>query len=108
VPPSGLGAIGIAGRAIFTRRLSIARARNLVPARSLRSIVMSRTPVRPFLVAKDEEGVFRVTVRTTRFNSQGYPLVSSEVLQDAFKTQTAARTFVRETYRVESSDIASK
>jgi len=74
----------------------------------LQEIVMSRTPVRPFLVAKDEEGVFRVTVRTTRFNSQGYPLVSSEVLADAFKTQTAARTFVRETYRVESSEIASK
>jgi hypothetical protein len=69
---------------------------------------MSRIPVRPFLVTKDEEGVFRVTVRTTRFNSQGYPLVSSEVLEDAFRTQTAARTFVRETYRVESSDIATK
>jgi len=69
---------------------------------------MSRTPVRPFLVAKDEEGVFRVTVRTTRYNSQGYPLVSSEMLEDAFKTQTAARAFVRETYHVETSDIASK
>ena len=69
---------------------------------------MSRIPVRPFLVTKDEEGVFRVTVRTTRFNSQGYPLVSSEVLEDAFRTQTAARAYVRETYRVESSEIATK
>lgn len=69
---------------------------------------MSRIPVRPFLVAKDEEGVFRVTVRTTRYNSQGYPLVSSEVLEDAFKTQTAARAFVRATYQVETSEIASK
>jgi hypothetical protein len=47
---------------------------------------MSRVPVRPYLVAKDEEGVFRVTLRTTRFNSQGYPLVSTELLADAFKT----------------------
>ena len=69
---------------------------------------MSRIPVRPFLVTKDEEGVFRVTVRTTRYNSQGYPLVSSEVLEDAFRTQTAARAFVRETYRVDASDIATK
>lgn len=69
---------------------------------------MSRVPVRPYLVAKDEEGVFRVTVRTTRFNSQGYPLVSSEVLGDAFKTQTAAKSFVREQYRAEASDIATK
>ncbi len=69
---------------------------------------MSRVPVRPYLVSKDDEGVFRVTVRTTRFNSQGYPLVSSEVLEDAFKTQTAARSFVKQTYRAEPSEIATK
>jgi hypothetical protein len=69
---------------------------------------MSRVPVRPYLVTKDEEGVYRVTVRTTRYNSQGYPLVSSEVLEDAFKTQTAAKAFVREEYRAETSEIATK
>ena len=69
---------------------------------------MSRVAVRPYLVTKDEEGVFRITVRTTRFNSQGYPLVSTEVLGDAFKTQTAAKTYVREQFRAEASDIATK
>ncbi|KRC80272.1 hypothetical protein [Sphingomonas sp. Root241] len=69
---------------------------------------MSRVPVRPYLVTKDEGGVFRVTVRTTRFNSQGYPLVSTEVLDDGFRTQTLARAFVRETYKAEASDIATK
>jgi hypothetical protein len=69
---------------------------------------MSRVPVRPYLLTKDEEGVFRVTVRTTRFNSQGYPLVSAEVLEDGFRTQTLARAFVRETYNAEASDIATK
>ena len=69
---------------------------------------MSRVPVRPFLVSKEEEGVFRVTVRTTRYNSQGYPLVSAELLGDAFRTQTAAKAFVREEYRAEPSDIATK
>ena len=69
---------------------------------------MSRTPVRPYLVTKDEEGVFRITVRTTRFNSQGYPLVSAEVLPDGFKTQTAAKTYVKEQYRAEAGDIATK
>ncbi|MET0309491.1 MAG: hypothetical protein ABW023_12365 [Sphingomonas sp.] len=68
----------------------------------------SRVPLRPYLVTKDEEGVFHVTVRTTRFNSQGYPLVSSEVLKDAFRTQTAARTFLREQFRAETSDITTK
>ena len=28
---------------------------------------------RPFLINKDEDGKFRLTVRTTRYNSQGYP-----------------------------------
>jgi phage terminase Nu1 subunit (DNA packaging protein) len=69
---------------------------------------MSRVPVRPYLVTKDEEGVFRITVRTTRFNSQGYPLVSSELLENAFRTQTAARAYCRETYRAEAGDIATK
>jgi len=69
---------------------------------------MSRVPVRPYLVAKDEEGFYRVTVRTTRYNSQGYPLVSSEVLADTFKTQTAAKLFVREEYRAETNEIATK
>ncbi|NYT43186.1 hypothetical protein HZY97_20600 [Sphingomonas sp. R-74633] len=70
--------------------------------------ITSKPPLRPFLVTKDEEGIFRVTVRTTRFNSQGYPLVSSEMLEDEFKTQTAARTFVREQYSAETSQIATK
>ena len=69
---------------------------------------MSRTPVRPYLILKDEEGVFRVTVRTTRYNSQGYPLVSSEVLGDAFKTQTAAKAYVKTEYRAEANEIATK
>ncbi len=67
---------------------------------------MSRVPVRPYLVTKDEEGIFRVTIRTTRFNSQGYPLVLSEVLGDAFKTQTAAKAFVRTEFRAEPNEIA--
>lgn len=69
---------------------------------------MSRIPVRPYLVAKDEDGVFRVTVRTTRYNSQGYPLVSSDQLDNAFRTQTAARAYVREHYRAEPDQIATK
>ncbi|MGK6319468.1 hypothetical protein [Sphingomonas sp. DT-204] len=69
---------------------------------------MSRVPVRPYLITKDDEGVFRVTVRTTRFNSQGYPLVSSELLEDAFRTQTAAKAFVCEEFRAETNEIATK
>ena len=69
---------------------------------------MSRVAVRPYLVAKDEEGVVRITVRTTRFNLQGYPLVSAEMLSDTFPTITKARAYLRETYRAEAADIATK
>jgi hypothetical protein len=69
---------------------------------------VSRTAVRPYLVVKDEAGVFRITVRTTRFNSQGYPLVKSELLEQGFPTQTRARAFLREEYRAEATDIATK
>jgi hypothetical protein len=69
---------------------------------------MSREIVRPYLVNKDEDGAYRVTVRSTRYNSQGYPLVSSEMLVDVFKTQTAAKAFVRAEYRAETGEIAIK
>ena len=32
---------------------------------------MSRKPVAPFLIAKDAEGQFRITIRDTRFDSEG-------------------------------------
>jgi hypothetical protein len=70
--------------------------------------IVSRTAVRPYLVVKDEEGIFRITVRTTRFNSQGYPLVKSELLDQGFPTATRARTYLREEYRAEATDIATK
>jgi hypothetical protein len=69
---------------------------------------MSRVPVRPYLILKEDSGVYRITVRTTRYNSQGYPLVSSEQIEDSFPTQTAARKFVRERFQGEATDIATK
>jgi len=68
---------------------------------------MSRTAVRPYLVAKDEEGRFRVTVRVTRFNSQGYPLVTSTLLDEHFATATLARNHVYTQYRATAADIAT-
>jgi hypothetical protein len=69
---------------------------------------MSRVSVRPYLISKDPEGTFRVVVRTTRFNSQGYPLVSSADLPETFPTMTSARAYLRENYRAETTDIATK
>jgi hypothetical protein len=78
------------------------------PRHPAKETIMSREVVRPYLVQKHEDGDYRVTVRSTRFNSQGYPIVSSELLTDVFKTQAAAKSYVREQYRAESTDIATK
>lgn len=69
---------------------------------------MSRVPVRPFLIAKNEEGEFRLTVRETRYNSQGYPLVSSTEVEESFPTATAARKHAKEHYGAEAGQFASK
>jgi len=68
---------------------------------------MSRIPVRPYLIAKDAEGDFRLTIRETRFNSQHYPLVTSPLQADKFKTATAARAFVRKQYGAVAAQVAT-
>jgi hypothetical protein len=68
---------------------------------------MSRTLVRPYLIAKDAEGDFRLTIRETRFNSQHYPLVTSSLHADRFKTASAARAFVREQFGALAGDVAT-
>ena len=69
---------------------------------------MTRTAIRPYLVTKAEDGVVRITVRTTRFNSQGYPLVSSEVLEQGFPTLAQARSYLRSEFNAEPIQIATK
>ena len=69
---------------------------------------MSKTPVRPFLITKDEEGAFRITIRETRYNSQHYPLVTSTLHADTFKTATAARTYAKENFGAQADQFATK
>jgi hypothetical protein len=69
---------------------------------------MSRTPVRPFLIAKDESGAVRLSIRETRFNSQNYPLVTSTLLDETFKTAAAARAHAMQHFGAEPGQFASK
>ncbi|WP_114953427.1 hypothetical protein [Sphingosinicella terrae] len=69
---------------------------------------MSRIPLRPFLIAKDADGVVRLTVRETRYNSQHYPLVTSTLQPESFKTAAAARAFAKENFGAEAGQFASK
>jgi hypothetical protein len=69
---------------------------------------MTRETIRPFLVNKDQEGNFRLTVRETRFNSQGYPIVTSSLQIELFKTASAAKAFARENFGAEPGQYAIK
>jgi hypothetical protein len=70
-------------------------------------VTMSRTPVAPFLITKDEGGSFRITVRTTRLNSQNYPLGTSTLQPELFKTALAARQHAKRELGAENGQFAS-
>jgi len=69
---------------------------------------MSRLVTRPYLIAKDEDGQVRLTVRETRYNMQNYPIVTSTMVEEKFRTATAARNYAKEHYGAEAGDFASK
>lgn len=69
---------------------------------------MSRIPVRPFLIAKDQSGAVRLTVRETRYNSQNYPLVTSTLQDETFRTAAAARAYASQHFGAEPGQFASK
>ena len=69
---------------------------------------MSRIPVKPFLITKDEEGNFRLTVRVTRYNMYNYPLVTSTLQEETFRTMAAARAVAREEFNAEAGQYATK
>ncbi len=57
---------------------------------------MSRTPIKPFLIERDDEGRVRLTVRATHYNRWNYPIVTSTVLKETFSTPAAARAHAKE------------
>ncbi|MDR6509672.1 hypothetical protein J2792_000512 [Novosphingobium capsulatum] len=69
---------------------------------------MSDPKNRPFLINKDAEGNFRLTVRSVRYNSQGYPLVTAALQDELFKTMAGARTFARDNFGAQPGEYASK
>lgn len=69
---------------------------------------MAKTPLKPFLLTKDDEGRYTLTVRETRYNSQGYPLVTATVVGETFKSAAAARTHARENFGAAAGEFATK
>lgn len=68
---------------------------------------MSTKP-KPFLIQKDEAGQYRLTVRDTRYNSQGYPIVTSNLQAETFETLTLAKAFARKNFHAEAGEYATK
>lgn len=69
---------------------------------------MTRATVAPYLIAKDEDGQFRITIRSTRFNSWNYPLVTSTLQPELFKSAMAARAHAKREFGAELGQFASK
>ena len=69
---------------------------------------MSSVPLKPFKIAKDEQGELRLTVRETRYNSQGYPWVTEVLQEGTFKSVTAARAFATEHFGARAGEFSTK
>jgi len=69
---------------------------------------MSREIPKPFLIAKDEDGQFRLSVREVRYNSQGYPLVTATPVAETFTTANAARAHARDNFGARPGEFAAK
>jgi hypothetical protein len=69
---------------------------------------MSRDVIKPYLLTKSDDGRFTLTVRETRYNSQGYPLVTATRVEETFKSATAARSHAKEHFGAEAGQFAMK
>lgn len=69
---------------------------------------MTDTVTKPFLIAKDEQGQVRLTVRETRRNSQGYPWVVRTLVERSFATAAAARAYAVAEYGAKAGEFASR
>jgi hypothetical protein len=68
---------------------------------------MLDSATRPFLITKDADGNFRLTVRDIRYNSQGYPLVSGVLQDECFKTAAAAKSWARSQFKAVAGQYAT-
>ena len=69
---------------------------------------MTAASLKPFKIAKDELGQVRLTVRETRYNSQGYPLVTEVLKDECFENAAAARAFASAHYGAVAGEFSTK
>lgn len=64
--------------------------------------------VKPYLIAKDESGEVRLTVREVRRNSQDYPWVFSTLVEQTFASAGAARAYAVAHLGAKTGEFASR
>jgi len=64
--------------------------------------------VKPFLIEKNPEGLVRLTVRETRYNSQGYPWVLPVPVEETFKTVAAARAYAVQQFGAKAGEFSTR
>jgi hypothetical protein len=67
-----------------------------------------RVAAKPFLIARDQAGGFRLYVRETRYNSQNYPVVRSTQIEESFPTTASARAYAREHFGAVAGEFTIK
>ncbi len=69
---------------------------------------MPDSPVKPFLIAKDEHGQVRLTLREVRRNSQGYVWILPTLVEQSFDNAVAARKYASEHFGAKKGEFSSK
>lgn len=69
---------------------------------------MTNAALKPFLIAKDEAGQIRLTVRETHHNSQGYAWVLNSLVDQVFATTSAARSYAVAEFGAKPGEFASR
>jgi hypothetical protein len=67
-----------------------------------------RIPIKPYLITRDSEGGTRLAVRETRYNGQGYPIVTTTEVEQVFQSPSAARAHAKEHFGAEAGQFATK
>jgi hypothetical protein len=67
-----------------------------------------RSRATPYLIERDGESDWRLTIRETRYNSQNYPIVTATPVAETFKSAAAARAYAKAHFGAEAGQFASK
>ena len=65
-----------------------------------------RVSAKPYLIAQEESGEYRLIFRETRYNSQNYPLVTETPVPERFRTAAAARAYAKAEYGAVAGEFA--